>query len=343
MNYLSDRSDVSDLSDSDEYLSICTEAGEALILRASMPLIAGLDGIIFDFDGVLVDVGESIQLVHGEAARLFFEMRGWVNCEGLVEPSDVDAFKLAGGFNNDWELAYAWLLLYLFKSERHHSKDGRFLKDVSPTLKEFAKGLAGGLDSAVKAIRNLCSSEEWSRIEAQWDRRALVRLFQEVYSGDLCPEVYGFEPEIVTGPGLIHEDKAILDRRFLPPVKLGIATGRTRGETMVSLRLMGWEDVFPADAIVSEDDGFLKPDPRVLSLAVEKLGAKRPIYVGDTPDDLLTARRYNGGMPACVVLTGPGAGIKELFIAEKADMIADNVNAALIAIGGALCQEERRK
>ena len=336
------RSDPSDVSDvSDLYLRIRTEAGEALILQASMPLIARLDGIVFDFDGVLVDVGESIQLVHGEAARLFFTMRGWVNCEGLVEPSDVDAFKLAGGFNNDWELASAWLLLYLFKGERHHSKDGRFLKSMSPTLKEIAAGLSGGLDSAVEAVKAHCSREEWARVEAQWDRRALVRLFQEVYSGDLCPEVYGFEPETVTAPGLIRKDRPILDRRFLPPVKLGIATGRTRGETMVSRRLMGWEDIFPADAIVSEDDGFLKPDPRVLALAVEKIGALRPMYVGDTPDDLLTARRYNGGMPACMVLTG--AGDRDLFIAEKADMIADNVNAALIAIGGALCRDERPK
>ena len=343
VHFQSDMSDLSDLSDSDEYLSIRTEAGEALILRALMPLIAELDGIIFDFDGVLVDVGESIQLVHGEAARLFFEMRGWVNCDDLVQPSDVDAFKLAGGFNNDWELASAWLLLYLFKAERHKSSDGRLLKAAGPTLKEFAGGLSGGLDSAVTTIRGMCDPQEWDRIQAQWDRPALVRLFQEVYSGDLCPEVYGFEAEIVKGPGLIHRDRPILDRRFLPPVKLGIATGRTRGETMVSRRLMGWEDIFPPEAIVSEDDGFLKPDPRVLFLAVEKLGAKRPIYVGDTPDDLLTAKRYNGGMPACVVLTGPGAGIKELFIAERADMIADNVNAALIAIGGALCLEERRK
>jgi hypothetical protein len=154
VSYRSDRSDVSDVSDPNEYLETRTEAGEALILRASMPLVADLDGIIFDFDGVLVDVGESIQLVHGEAARLFFTMRGWVNCEGLVEPSDVDAFKLAGGFNNDWELASAWLLLYLFKSERHHSKDGRFLKPISPTQKEFAGGLSGGLDSAVEAVKN---------------------------------------------------------------------------------------------------------------------------------------------------------------------------------------------
>ena len=347
MAYRSDRSDVSDLSDPNQYLGIRTEAGEAFLLRASMHLIAELDGIIFDFDGVLVDVGESIQLVHGEAARLFFEARGWVNCDDLVEPSDVDAFKLAGGFNSDWELAFAWLLLYLFKAERHHSEDGQFLKGISPTLKEFAAGLVGGLDSAVSAIRQSCSPEEWAAIESQWDCPMLQRLFQEVYSGDLCEEVYGFKAEIVTGAGLIHKDRPILDKRFLPPVKLGIATGRTYGETVVSRRLMGWEDVFPIEAIVSEDDGFLKPDPRVLALAVEKLGARRPIYVGDTPDDLLTAKRYNGTMPACMVLSGHGAGIREFFIAEKADVIADNVNAALLAIGqcigGALCQEERRK
>jgi len=332
----------------DAYIREETHSGDALIRRDSISSIGRIDGIIFDVDGVLIDVGESIQLVHKEAAGRFFGALGWTSCDHLVEPEDVDAFKLAGGFNSDWNLAFAWMLLYLFKSARHGTTDGGVLRSREPTIGDFAAGLSkqgGYLESAVGAIREMCRPEEWEAIASKWDRPRLQRMFQEVYSGDLCGEVYGFEPETVTGPGLIMRDRPILDRRCLPPVKLGIATGRTAGETIVAMRLMGWDDVFPPSVIVSEDDGFLKPDPRILALSVERLGAKMPIYVGDTPDDLLAVRRYNedyGPMLACMVQTGLRGSN-----GDGADMIASDVNAALIAvnkcIGGTLCPDEKQR
>lgn len=249
-----------------EYVRIDTEHGAVSVLRASVPFIAGIDSIIFDVDGVLIDISQSIQFVHKEAARRYFGMLGWMHCDHMIEPEDVDAFKHAGGFNNDWDVAAAWLMLYLFKSAQHGSTDGEVLKASEPGIREFSSELArrgGCMDSAVNAIREMCRPEEWAVIQAKWDRPSLERMFQEVYSGDLCSEVYGFEPKVVCGPGLVRKDRPILDRKYLPSLKLGIATGRTGGETVVGMRLMGWDDVFTAETIVSEDDGFWKPDPQI--------------------------------------------------------------------------------
>jgi len=69
---------------------------------------------------------------------------------------------------------------------------------------------------------------------------------------------------------------------------------------------------------------------------MERLGAVRSIYIGDTPDDLLTARRYDPSgekMLACSVLTGlADPDLAKRFAGMGSDMIADNVNAALAAI-----------
>ncbi|MGB9588481.1 MAG: HAD family hydrolase [Armatimonadota bacterium] len=345
------------LSVPQKYIEITTNAGSVFVRRASVPLLLDLDSIIFDVDGVLIDVSQSIERVHSQTAEIYFRLAGWTNTAGMVMPSDIAHFKLAGGFNSDWHLAYAWLLVYLFKSHKYSSKDGDALKCTSPTLSEFADSLAekgGGLESAVNAIRQSCNPAEWASIQEAWDCQSLQRVFVEVYSGDLCPEIYGFKPRIVTGPGLIHMDRPILDRCLLSPkLKRGIATGRTAGETKIGLELMGWSDLFPSECIVTEDDGFQKPDPRVLRLCVERINAEIPIYVGDTPDDLLTVRRYNdeyGSFLACNVLTGPmgtDMASRLRLMEQEADIIADNVNAALIAIeeclGGNICLAEKPK
>jgi phosphoglycolate phosphatase-like HAD superfamily hydrolase len=153
----------------------------------------------------------------------------------------------------------------------------------------------------------------------------------------MCPETYGFEQEIVPGPGLIREDKLLLDRTLLPKqLKLGIASGRTLGEIVVSFRLAGLSDDLPRDRVVAADDGVKKPDPEVLRLAVERTGGTRPMYVGDQPDDHRTVVRYRElGRPmlSCMVLTGlrhPEA--KQFFEDNGVDLIADNVNAAMHAV-----------
>ncbi len=330
-----------------DWLSIETECGEVRIRREALPMLSEVDGIIFDVDGVLIDVSESIQLVHGETARRIFEGLGWTNCEGMVTPADVDAFKHAGGFNNDWDVAAAWMLLYLLKSRQTVCRDGVQLSALAPSLSEFADSLAevgGKLSSAVDAVQAMCEPGDWEAIENLWDRAALVGMFQEVYTGDMCPEVYGFQPKSVQGPGLNHRDRPILDKRNLPPLKLGIATGRTGGETRAAVKLLDWQDVFAAENLITEDDGFLKPDPRILDLAVRRLGARFAVYIGDTPDDMLTVKRYRaqfGPMLACMALTG----LKDASC-DDADMIADDVNAALLAIekcrGGSTCREQQK-
>lgn len=341
-----------------EYTSIECEGGRVLIRRDAVDRISQIDTIIFDVDGVLLDISDSIQHVHALAAEMYFKQLGWTNCEQMVTPADVDSFKLAGGFNDDWDTASAWTLLFLFKGRRFQCTDGNRLLDLHPTTSEFTAELArigGGLPAAFKLLEELCDGAEWTDVKSRFDRPLLEQIFKESYSGDLCPEVYGLDPEFVTGPGMIRRDRAILEQSRLPEsVRLGIATGRTSGEAAAAVRIHGWENLFPAKFIVTEDDGYKKPDPAVLELAVSRTGASRAIYVGDTPDDLRTVKRYHSSdsaIMASMVLTGfPKDRIQEAehyFVHENAEIIADNVNTALSAIklciGGSLCPAEERR
>lgn len=57
--------------------------------------------IIFDVDGVLVDVRGSFQRTLIETLRHFTGKR--------VTPAEIHAWKNHGGFNDDWKLSHAWI------------------------------------------------------------------------------------------------------------------------------------------------------------------------------------------------------------------------------------------
>lgn len=92
-------------------------------------------------------------------------------------------------------------------------------------------------------------------------------------------------------------DKALLEdlSRRLP---LGIVTGRPRRDAEEFLKRNNIEHLFKAT--VTMDDGPLKPNPAPVRLALEKLGVENAWMVGDTPDDMRSARSA-GAVPLGVV------------------------------------------
>jgi phosphoglycolate phosphatase-like HAD superfamily hydrolase len=331
---------VEKVDEINNYTTIETSYGSVFASQRALELLTGLDSVIFDMDGVLVDVNDSFKQCDRMAVELYFSTMGWSGADRLLDVCHIDALKLAGGFNSDWDIGEAVVKFYLFKNCLYDTKDGAMLVKFSPSLQEYVAEIAargGGLDAVDELLSKRCNAAEWDSIVSHFDRARAERLSMEVYAGGLCKKVYGFQPRTYKGTGLIYQDKPLLNPDFTPgSLKLAVATGRTRGEVSMVVKRMEWEHLFPTHCIIAEDDGPKKPDPGILKLAAERLGAVRSMYIGDTPDDLLTARRYDPSgesMLACSVLTGlSSAGLAERFASIGSDMIADNVNAALAAI-----------
>src|SRR4030042_900846 len=73
-----------------------------------------MDILIFDMDGVLIDVSRSYRNTIQRTIQIYIE-----NCLGFernsgdrVTDEEISLFKSTGGFNNDWDLT-SGLLLYL--------------------------------------------------------------------------------------------------------------------------------------------------------------------------------------------------------------------------------------
>jgi phosphoglycolate phosphatase-like HAD superfamily hydrolase len=95
--------------------------------------LRGVEKIIFDFDGVLVQTSQSYrQTVRKVVDYYFLEILGLTGEEGkLATLRDIQKFKDTGLYNNDWNLSYAFISYYLTLIMRE--------LEQKSALKEFTK------------------------------------------------------------------------------------------------------------------------------------------------------------------------------------------------------------
>ena len=93
------------------YEVFSTFQGDAYVRKESKKDLQSLDAIIFDCDGVLIDVRESYNAcVVKTALFLFNQLTGIDLPESIVPKDALYALKKSGGFNNDWDMTYAVLV-----------------------------------------------------------------------------------------------------------------------------------------------------------------------------------------------------------------------------------------
>jgi histidinol-phosphate aminotransferase len=93
-------------------------------------------------------------------------------------------------------------------------------------------------------------------------------------------------------PGLCENERLLCSKELLAELgaslPLAIVTGRPRADAERFLLKQGIRDYFAL--LVCMEDAPLKPDPAPVRLALEKIGKSRAWLVGDTPDDICSAR-----------------------------------------------------
>lgn len=190
------------------------------------------EAILFDVDGVLVDVSGSYRKAIIATAREFGV---------VVDGAAIATAKAKGGANDDWDLTTSLIRT------------------------------AGVEASAVQ----------------------VTEVFERLYQGD------GADAGLRASerPTFEREDLEALGQRYA----LGIVTGRPRADAERAALDGEWGDLFGTS--VCREDAPLKPDPAPVQLALTRLGLSRGWFLGDTPDDVVAARRA-GVLPIGVVPPG---------------------------------------
>jgi phosphoglycolate phosphatase-like HAD superfamily hydrolase len=165
--------------------------------------------IVFDMDGVIVDVSASYRDVVRRTTQLFFHpARASASLpEPLFALSDLAAVKQSGGLNNDWDLTFAVinLLFSLVKqSKAGQSRDPwtRYRQTMSRCdVKALSKFLTS-TDDPLKSLLNQRGKLEDEFIADFYSGdvgsgNIIKQIFQDIYLGPaLFKSTYHLEPEI---------------------------------------------------------------------------------------------------------------------------------------------------
>jgi len=243
--------------------------------------------LIFDMDGVLIDVWASYREVSRlSVIRYLQQVIGAEELgEDFIKLQDIAAIKKTGGLNNDWDLTYAIIdsILKKFFDNVNRAITGEIqkaagLQDDHAVLAR-ARQFLGQCDTTgiTRGLSNQPVREvffEYGRHKNSFMKGAPVspfllnngdvrtgniakRIFQEIYLGEeLFRRIYGEMPLFFKKRGYIEREKLIPKRRDIKALKenniLSIATGRPGVEALYALESFEIKDFFTA--VVSEDD-----------------------------------------------------------------------------------------
>ena len=234
-----------------------------------------VDAVVLDIDGVLVDVADSYRRAIVESVdRVYGE---------TITKADIQPFKNASGFNNDWELTDAAALFVLTARETDVDVAG------------FTDAIAdhgGGLDAAKAVVRELLAEREADDVFAAWDPEHLREVFQTLYLGsERYREIEGGEPAF-DAPGYINDEPKLVSDATLETLQrryaVGVVTGRPAAEADIAMERVGLE--IPDEHRFTMDNWEEgKPHPHALLTLAERFDAQRVAFAGDTLDDIQTA------------------------------------------------------
>lgn len=260
-----------------------------------------MDILIFDMDGVLIDVSQSYRKAIQQTIRIYLD-----HCLGLranrVSPEEISLFKAAGGFNNDWDLTTGFLLYLLSVSGipplpgqkklsspdtivlylREHLSNFRQKRPLAinktrlSSFLENVRARGGGLKGVGAVLGNRWNG--WVYRSGDLGRENLVkRIFQEIYLGEQFASQYHLQPLFYRWKGLFLREKLLVGKEILlslrKKVRLGIASGRPRFEAELALKRFNLREYFDSLATLDECE---TEEGRLLSVSKKRMKLTKP-------------------------------------------------------------------
>ena len=257
-------------------------------------LLNDIDTIIFDCDGVLIDITKSYDLAIVKTTQYVLENYSKITNSINVDFKIIDGFKSTGGFNDEVDLAYA-AILSLVAAKKLEKDPTEFIFDV------IKNSDSNGIITVEKYLQN---QTDISEIKNQLSYpgthhdNPLYQIFDQLFYG---PELYKklFDKDSkFSESGLIEQDDVILNNSLLELLekkfnsKIAMVTGRGKESVSYSLKeLLPRFDSKNSAFLEDESRDLAKPNPKPLLDSIKGMNGTSTLYVGDSMEDFIMAKR----------------------------------------------------
>ena len=257
--------------------------------------IQKFDSIIFDCDGVLVDIRNSYD--HAINKTISAIMKELFNDEiGDVVTSKVHfGLKSVGGFNDEVAVVYA-IVMTLVASKKSKIEFEKLIIDVIANANESG---INSIDNYFKD-QNIDLMEIKSKLDYENSRKVsyIHKIFNQLFYGPkLYEEIFNEKSQFDDEP-LIDLDDIVLDDNLILKLKnrfgTKISTVTGRGKFAFSYSMKDFLEKFDMENSVFLEDrplNLAKPNPESLIESISKINSKCSLYIGDSMEDLLMVQK----------------------------------------------------
>jgi len=257
--------------------------------------IQKFDSIIFDCDGVLVDIRNSYD--HAINKTISAIMKELFNDEvGDIVTSKIHfGLKSVGGFNDEVAVVYA-IVMTLAASKKSKIEFEKLIVDVISNANESG---INSIDNYFKD-QNIDLMEIKSKLDYENSRKVsyIHKIFNQLFYGPkLYEEIFNEKSQFNDNP-LIDLDDIVLDNNLMLKLKnrfgTKISTVTGRGKFAFSYSMKNFLDDFDIENSVFLEDrplNLAKPNPESLIESISGINSKCSLYIGDSMEDLLMVQK----------------------------------------------------
>jgi len=257
--------------------------------------VKNADAIIFDCDGVLVDITESYDTAINKTVSYILNDILDVQVDNIVTSDILYGFKSKGGFNDEVAVCYA-VILTSYAAKELEKPFTEIIKDVIDNSDET--GILS-VDKYLTSINlEITSIKEKLNYFGSHETSYIYTIFDQIFYGaNLYEQIYS-KPATIESNGLIEKDKVLINTEIVSLLqnkfanKIAIVTGRGRFAFSYSLKdFMDNFDIPNSIFLEDESKELAKPNVEPLIKSIRGLDSKHCIYVGDSMEDMLMANK----------------------------------------------------
>ncbi len=312
-----------------------TKKSEGIYIdNSGIDLLNEIDAVIFDCDGVLIDVSKSYDLVILKTTQYALENFAKINDAIDVDFKIIDGFKSTGGFNDEVDLTYA-AIISLVAAKKLEKDQTSFIFDV---IKNADSSGIRSVEKYLETQVDISDIKKQLSYPGVHHENPLYQIFDQLFYG---PELYQKlfkNSSKFSESGLIEQDDVILNNSLIEKLqkkfdsKIAIVTGRGKESISYSLKTL-LEKFDLKNSVFLEDESreLAKPNPQSLLDSIKGMNSVSTLFVGDSMEDFIMAKKATnlGSKTIFCGIIGTSKTPQEkleLFNRNEAILVLDSIN-----------------